>query len=127
MESQQDGSERSANDTFERIFSDEEKARLRGETFTHREFIGVDFVGADLRDARFHGTSFVRCSLADADLRGAHFILCDLSAVVLSNAILGDNRFDGTTFVSTVGVLEGARDLIERTGGTFLHPYASHR
>lgn len=117
----------SANDAFERIFSEDEKAALRGESFVHREFVGVDLVGADLRGARFQGTSLVRCNLMGADLRGAQFVLCDLSAVVLSDAILGDNRFDGSTFVDTIGVTDAARKLIEASGGTFLHPYASQR
>ncbi|MBX3227054.1 MAG: pentapeptide repeat-containing protein [Labilithrix sp.] len=117
----------SPNGTFERVYSQEEKAALRGEVFTHRELVGVDFAGADLRGSRFQGTSLVRCNFKDADLRGARFVLCDFTGVVLTDAILGDNRFDGSTFADMIGVEAPTQTLIEKNGGTFLPPHASSR
>src|SRR5690349_13305702 len=40
------------NQKFERVFSAREKAALKGEAFVSREFVGVDFTTADLRDTR---------------------------------------------------------------------------
>ena len=117
----------SPNDIFERVFSPEEKAALRGEIFTHRELVGVDFAGADLRGAQFQGSTIVRCNFSEADLRGARFVLCDLTAVVVTDAIFSDNRFDGCTFAEMVGVTAPVQALIEKHGGTFFPPHASSR
>lgn len=113
--------------SFERVLTGEEKASLRGELFVDRELIGMDFSGADFRDALFEKTRLVQCSLAGADLRGASFKLCDLSAVDLAEAIFGDNRFDGTTFVDAMGLSASTRAMIEQGGGTFQPIHASHR
>jgi uncharacterized protein YjbI with pentapeptide repeats len=116
-----------SNDTFERIFTADEKATLGGELFLNRELVGVDFSGADLRGARFERTTLVRCNLAAADVRGAHFILCDLHAVVLADVLFEDNRFDGTTLVDAVGLTADGQAVIEGGGGTFQHVHASLR
>jgi uncharacterized protein YjbI with pentapeptide repeats len=112
---------------FESVFTTEEKAALRNEVFVNREFVGVDFSGADLRGARFEHTSLVRCNLAATDLRGARFNLCSLREVVLTDAVFGDNRFDGTMLVETVGLSDVTRTLIEHGGGSFQRELASLR
>jgi uncharacterized protein YjbI with pentapeptide repeats len=115
------------NDRFESVFSAEEKAALRDEVFMNREFVDVDFSGADLRGARFERTTLVRCNLAATDLRGARFNLCNLREVVLTDAVFGDNRFDGTMFVEAVGLNDVTRALIEHGGGSFQRELASLR
>ena len=82
----------------------------------NREFVGVDFSAADLRDARFERTVLDRCNLMGADLRGAKFILCELRSVILVEARFEDSRFDGTTFVDALGLADASRVLIERAG-----------
>jgi uncharacterized protein YjbI with pentapeptide repeats len=90
---------------FERIFTNEEKAALKGEVFLCSG-----------------------CNLSGADLRGAWFISSELRCVNLRDAIFGDgNRFDGTLFIDVVGIAPEAREHIERTGGTFQPAHASLR
>jgi uncharacterized protein YjbI with pentapeptide repeats len=115
------------SNAFEPILTGKEKATLRGERFVNRELVDMDFSGADLRGARFEGTLLARCNLAGADLRGACFKLCDLRGVVFADAVFGDNRFDGTTFVDVVGLNAASRALIEHGGGTFQPVHASPR
>lgn len=115
------------NDTFEQIFTSNEKAALSGEVFLGRELVGVDLSGADLRSASFEKTTLTRCNLAGADLRGAWFIASELRGVLLGDALFGDNRFDGTTFIDVVGVSGETRASIERAGGAFQPPHASLR
>jgi uncharacterized protein YjbI with pentapeptide repeats len=117
----------SAHEIFERVFSEEEKAGLRGEVFVNRELLGVDLAAADLRAAHFKCTLLERCDLRSADLRGTHFILCDFHRVDLTGAVFGETRFDGSTFVDTLGVDDRLRALIEGGGGTFLPSHASRR
>lgn len=119
--------QRQPTGTFERVFSAEEKAALRDEVFLNREFVDVDLSGADLRDARFEKTKLCRCNFAGADLRGATFVLCELKGVVLTDVVLEDNRFDGSTLIDVVGLAPASHALIEQSGGTFLHPHASLR
>lgn len=92
-----------------------------------RTLVDIDLSGADLRGARFESTVLIRCNLAGADLRGARFTLCELYGVVLTDAVFGDNRFDGTMFVDVIGVAEPRRALIQQDGGTFQPPRASDR
>ncbi len=113
--------------TFERILTPQEKSELHGQVFRDRELVGVDLSGADLRQARFERVVLDKCNLTGADLRGAHFILCDLRFVVLVEARLGENRFDGTTLVEVAGLTADGRQLIERQGGAFMHARASLR
>jgi uncharacterized protein YjbI with pentapeptide repeats len=113
--------------TFERIFTALEKQELRDQLFRQREFAGVDLAGADLRGTSFVRTAIASCNLEGADLRGVHFIECDLHAVVMRDAVLGENRFDGTVLSDVVGLSEEARISIEHHGGAFLPLRASHR
>lgn len=113
--------------TFERILTSEEKAALRGAVFVHRDLVGMDFSGADLRGARFDKTLIAGCNLRGADLRGARFKLCDLREIVLTDALFGDNRFDGTTIVDAIGLSTPTRILLEQWGATFQPVHASHR
>jgi uncharacterized protein YjbI with pentapeptide repeats len=113
---------------FERIFTNEEKAALKGEVFLCSELVGVDLSGADLRKTSFERATLSGCNLSGADLRGAWFISSELRCVNLRDAIFGDgNRFDGTLFIDVVGIAPEAREHIERTGGTFQPAHASLR
>ena len=113
--------------SFERILTTREKTELRGTVFRDHALSGVDLSGADLRGARFERVVFDKCTLAGADLRGAHFVLCDFRCVRLTEARLGDNRFDGSTLIEVAGLTADDRLLVERQGGTFQHPRASLR
>lgn len=93
----------------------------------NRELVGVDFSGADLRDARFERTILDRCNLMGADLRGATFISCELRDVIFVDALFEDGRFDGTTIVDAVGLTDASRVLIERAGGALQPIHASLR
>ena len=115
------------DDRFERVLSESEKAALRDGVFVNRELAGMDLTRADLRGTHFERTRLARCDLANADLRGAQFILCEIEGVILADAVLGDNRFDGTTLVDVHGLAPASRALIERAGGTFLPSRASLR
>lgn len=95
--------------------------------FQSRALVDMDLSGADLRGARFESTVLIRCNLAGADLRGARFTLCELYGVVLTDAVFGDNRFDGTMLVDVIGLPESTRALIQKDGGTFQPPRASDR
>jgi uncharacterized protein YjbI with pentapeptide repeats len=112
---------------FERVLTTREKTELRGGVFRDCEWVGLDLSAADLRDAIFERVVLVDCTLAGADLRGAHFVLCDLRCVVLDDARLGDNRFDGTILVEVAGLTTDDRRLVERQGGAFQHARASPR
>lgn len=115
------------SDHFECILTGSEKANLREQRFVNRELIGMDLSGADLRGAWFERTVLARCNLAGADLRGARFISCEIRDVLLSDAVLGDNRFDGTTLADAVGLAAATRSHIEEVGGTFQPAFASPR
>jgi uncharacterized protein YjbI with pentapeptide repeats len=115
------------NEKLQPILTADEKAALRGQAFVSRELVEMDLSGADLRGARFEKTMVTRCSLVGADLRGATFRLCELRGVDLAEAVFGDNRFDGTTFVDVTGLTTATTALIENCGGTFQPVYASHR
>ena len=112
---------------FEAILTLREKRELTGEMFCNRELIDLDFSGADLRGALFEKSVLLRCSFAGADLRGARFLSCDLHCVDLGDAVLGDNRFDGTTLVEPIGLTPAASKLVADAGGTFQPDKASRR
>ena len=112
---------------FESVLTAREKRELAGEVFCNRELIELDFSGSDLRGACFERSVLLRCSFAGADLRGARFLSCDLESIVLADAVLGDNRFDGTTLVEAIGVSASAREAIASGGGAFQLVRASRR
>ena len=112
---------------FEPILTSREKRELTGEVFCKRELVDMDFSGADLRGARFEKTVLLRCSFAGADLRGARFLSCDLHSIDLGDAVLGDNRFDGTTLVDALGVTGPMSKMVADAGGTFQPGHASLR
>jgi uncharacterized protein YjbI with pentapeptide repeats len=115
------------SERFESVLTSREKGELAGEVFCNRELVDIDFSGSDLRGASFERSVLLRCSFAGADLRGARFLFCDLHSVDLGDALLGGNRFDGTTLVEPVGVSASVRHAIAGAGGAFQLDRASRR
>lgn len=111
---------------IERVFTPLEKLDLRGAVYKNSELDFVDFVRADLRDARFERVTLTGCDFSGADLRGATFIGCDLRSAIFHGAMLERNRFDGTLLAGVVGVDE-CKAEIQRSGGVFTPACASYR
>jgi uncharacterized protein YjbI with pentapeptide repeats len=109
------------DETFENSQTSPEERALGDGPLSARDFADVDLAGVDLRNARLEDVFLERCDLTGADLRGAHIIMCDLCEVVMTDAKLGDNRFDGTLFRGVIGLTEQDLAAIVRAGG-FIQP-----
>jgi uncharacterized protein YjbI with pentapeptide repeats len=103
------------------IFTDREKQQLAGLRVRCFEMNRVDFVQANLRNARFEEVSLYGCDFSGADLRGAQFICCDLRRARFRGAFFACNNFTGSWFISATGVSPGLRRYIRERGGHFLY------
>ena len=71
-------------------------ANLRGLSFRRGQLDGVDFQGADLRDADFRDAVLTGCSLREANVTNARFEGADLRGADLGSLQLADaSRFKG--------------------------------
>jgi uncharacterized protein YjbI with pentapeptide repeats len=103
-----------------RVFTAAEKRDLAGQVFRNLSLEGVDFSGANLREASFVRVSLRGCDFRTADLRGADFLGCDLRQARLDQVVLGDNRFHGSCLANSAGLSDDAKDYVSRRGGSFI-------
>jgi uncharacterized protein YjbI with pentapeptide repeats len=102
-----------------RIFTQNEKAELRGAGLADRNLNHVDLSKADLRDARFERVALRGADLAGADCRGAHFVDCDFTTARLDGLLVAGAVFTRSCFAGATGVTDDQRASIEASGGTF--------
>lgn len=102
-----------------RVLTEVEKAGLARAAFRDANFDCVDFVNADLRQARFENVSLIGCDFSGADLRGTEFHACDLRGSRFSGVKWGDNLFYGSIFSRSSGIGRLRAFEIQTRGGSF--------
>lgn len=101
------------------ILTTEEKQQLARSTFSKTDLSGVDFSGADLRQARFDQVCLLGADFSRADLRRAEFLDCDLRGASFTQARWGENVLHQSLFSRAKGVTREEALYIQCCGGTF--------
>jgi len=108
----------SENTSFEPILTSREKRELCGEVFSRRKFVSVDLAGARTCRPRVSRRSYSSAATWRAPTcGGGRFIRSELREVLMTNATLGDTRFDGTSLRGVLGHSEERGLTIVRQGG----------